>query len=75
MGTDEQGALHGVHNQVLAQVVPLTNICLIYNLYTTIFHTTTMEMQAFANSTPRTLPLQSILNYSTLWLTVRNALT
>lgn len=43
MGTDEQGALHGVHNQVLVQVVLLTNICLIYNLYTTIFHTT-MEM-------------------------------
>lgn len=32
MGTDEQGALHGVHNQVLVQVVTLTNICLIYNL-------------------------------------------
>lgn len=32
MGTDEQGALYGVHNQVLAQVVTLTNICLIYNL-------------------------------------------
>lgn len=45
MGTDEQGALHGVHNQVLVQVVLLTNICLIYNLYTTIFHTT-MEMTA-----------------------------
>lgn len=74
MRTDEQGALYGVHNQVLVQVVLLTNICLIYNLYTTIFHTT-MEMQAFANSTPRILPLQSILNYSTLWLTVRNALT
>lgn len=26
MGTDEQGALHGVHNQVLVQVVTLTNI-------------------------------------------------
>lgn len=74
MGTDEQGALYGVHNQVLVQVVTLTNICLIYNLYTIIFHTT-MEMQVFANSTPRILPLQSILNYSTLWLTVRNALT
>lgn len=45
MGTDEQGALYGVHNQVLAQVVTLTNICLIYNLYTTILHTT-MEMHA-----------------------------
>lgn len=73
-GTDEQGALHGVHSQVLVQAVPLTNICLIYSLYTTIFHTT-MDVQAFANNTPRILPLQSILNYNTIWLTVRNALT
>lgn len=32
MGTDEQGALHGVHNQVLVQVVTF-NLQSLYNYF------------------------------------------